>query len=78
MFPQSGKPVSFWFRNIPSGTPFQAPANALDYSLQVAFGIKNFQDQKAAAAAPAGSARKMRLEATAHDPLSPRDGATSH
>jgi hypothetical protein len=78
MFPQPGKPVSYWFRNIPSGTPFQPPANPLDYSLQVAFGIKNFNDQKAAAAAPAGSARKVRLEATASDPLSPRDGATSH
>jgi len=78
MFPQKGKPVSFWFRNIPSGTPFQAPAKALDYSLQVAFGIKNFQDQKATDAAPEGSALEMRLEASAKDSLSPRDGATSH
>ncbi|HEX6374771.1 MAG TPA: hypothetical protein VFZ91_03520 [Allosphingosinicella sp.] len=78
MFPTPPKPTSWWFRNIPSGQPFQPPANSLDYSLQVAFGIQNFNEAKATQAAPAGSAKKKRLQAAASDPLPPRDGATSH
>lgn len=31
-----------WFRNIPSGTPFEAGATSLDYSLQLAAGLRNF------------------------------------
>lgn len=78
MFPPDGAPVARWFRNIPSGQPFSAPANSLDYSLQVAYGIQNFKDQKATIAAPDGSAKEKALLATAADPLPPRDGATSH
>ena len=33
----------YWFRNLPSGTPFDAGRTSLDYSLQLAFGIANFQ-----------------------------------
>lgn len=31
-----------WFRNLPSGTPFDAGGTSLDYSLQLATGIRNF------------------------------------
>ena len=78
MFPPDGEPVARWFRNIPSGQPFSAPANPLDYSLQVAYGIQNFKDQMATIAAPDGSAKEKKLLSTAADPLPPRDGATSH
>jgi len=78
MFPEPPQPVSHWFRNIPAGQAFTPPANPLDYSLQVAFGIKNFQDWKAAQTAPEGSTKAKRLEAAASDALPPRDGATSH
>ena len=37
------KDIANWFRNVPAGTPFDAKATALDYSLQLAFGIANFQ-----------------------------------
>jgi len=67
-----------WFRNIPSGQAFTPPAQPLDYSLQVSGGIRNFQDQKKMAAAPAGSAQKIKLQAEFTDAVSPRDGAQTH
>jgi hypothetical protein len=33
-----------WFRNIKSGKPFNPGGQSLDYSLQLAVGLKNFQD----------------------------------
>jgi hypothetical protein len=44
----------------------------------VSGGIRNFQDQKKLAAAPAGSAQKMKLQAEFTDAISPRDGAQTH
>jgi hypothetical protein len=32
-----------WFRNIKSGQPFETGARSLDYSLQLALGIENFE-----------------------------------
>ena len=66
------------FTTLPAGGVFQPPAVSLDYSLQVAIGIENFNQARALAAAPANSAAKARLQAQATDPLPPRDGATSH
>ncbi|HET9638006.1 MAG TPA: hypothetical protein VFP12_02250 [Allosphingosinicella sp.] len=78
MFPPQGADVAHWFRNIKSGQLFTPPGQSLDYSLQVAFGIQNFDEQTATLAAPAGSSKRKRLQAAAADPLPPRDGATSH
>jgi hypothetical protein len=35
-----------WFRNLPPGTPFDAGQTSLDYSLQLAVGIRNFFDAR--------------------------------
>jgi hypothetical protein len=80
MIPPNSNPATLarWFRNIPSGQPFTPPAQALDYSLQVSLGIKNFLEQKKLKAAPAGSAQQKRLKAIFSDGQSPRDGASTH
>jgi len=42
MVPGKGDDVARWFRNIPSGTPFDAGRKPLDYSLQLEVGLVNF------------------------------------
>jgi len=73
-----GQPVSRWFQNIPSGTPFDAGRQSLDYSLQLAVGLQNFQTaHQIAVAKPAAKAALLKHQAQV-EARPPRDGGASH
>ena len=50
-----------WFRNIPSGTPFDPGFHSTDYSLQLSVGIANFLEQLKIAKLPAGPLRDKEI-----------------
>jgi hypothetical protein len=56
LVPPTPADAPYWFRNVPSGTPFDEGRTSLDYSLQLAMGLNNYQQATAEAAAPPGSA----------------------
>jgi hypothetical protein len=43
-FPEGSTEWMSWFRNIPAGQPFTAGNAALDYSLQITFGLQSLAD----------------------------------
>jgi hypothetical protein len=49
MVPPTGTDPSSWFRNVPSGVPFDSGRQSTDYSLQLSVGIANFLAQRAIA-----------------------------
>ena len=67
-----------WFKNIPSGTPFDAGRAPLDYSLQLAVSLDNYASaHKIAHATPA--AKKVLLKKQMLlDARPPRDGGPTH
>ena len=78
MIPPSTNPGR-WFQNIPSGQPFDAGRIPLDYSLQLALGIKNFKTAQMVAAQPTSAARRQMSKAVAEaGARSPRDGGPVH
>jgi hypothetical protein len=67
-----------WFRNIPSGAPFDAGRQPLDYSLQISLGLSNFlKQQQLNRATPATRARLMQ-QLIHEDQRPPRDGGPTH
>ena len=75
MIPPNGPAGAPWFRNIPSGTPFDAGRQSMDYSLQLAVGLTNFKTTGAIHAAPnhaALTALMKRVDAASARPA--RDG----
>ena len=74
MIAPPGVNPALWFRNIPSGTPFNKGAQSLDYSLQLAVGLANFYaaHKVAQAATPGTKALVKRTLFRALRP--PRDG----
>jgi hypothetical protein len=86
MIPPSATPgrpppdVSPWFQNVPSGVPFEKGHISTDYSLQIAFGIKNFEkyhpsSPSSASRGSVGTAPRAHLGTleTTSRPFSPRD-----
>jgi hypothetical protein len=65
--------VSPWFQNIPSGVPFEKGHISTDYSLQVAFGIRNFNQNHPSAAAENGVSAQNALSPKLTGNFSPRD-----
>lgn len=74
----TGPDPNRWFRNLASGTPFDAGRQSLDYSLQLAVGLNNFQTQQSLnQAAPA--VRRQLIQQMNHASQSPpRDGGLHH
>jgi hypothetical protein len=60
--PATPADIDEWFRNIKSGQPFTLGKPALDYSMQLAFGIAGFEAQKAIKNQP-DPAQSARLKA---------------
>jgi hypothetical protein len=76
MIPPRGTNPAPWFRNILAGQPFDAGRLGLDYSLQLAVGISNFNARAAVIKASSPQARGAlirRLQMIEGKP--PRDGA---
>jgi hypothetical protein len=80
MVPPAGQNPTPWFRNIPSGTPFDAGRHALDYSLQLSVGISNFNARQALMKASTQDTR-MKLKRALllrGSQRPPRDGGVTH
>jgi len=80
MVPPTGGDPSAWFRNIPSGTPFDAGGQSLDYSLQLSVGISNFRARMALMHANSLDQRnnmlkELRMRGSQRPP---RDGGNTH
>lgn len=72
--PTGGSPVR-WFRNIPSGTPFDEGSQPLDYSLQIMVGLRAFEQANAVAIAATDEERSLLIERAASADSAPaRDG----
>lgn len=80
MVPPNGADPAPWFRNVPSGTPFDAGRQSLDYSLQLSVGISNFQARQALINAPDAARRKtlIRTLQMRGSQRPPRDGGNTH
>lgn len=79
MVPPNGADPAPWFRNIPSGASFDPGRQSLDYSLQIAVGLSNFQAAQALKHAPSPAAfRTMASEIRQTDTRPPRDGGPLH
>ena len=80
MVPPSGANPAPWFRNIKSGTPFDAGRQSTDYSLQLAVGIANFTANHGASSAMATPEQRLKqlLSIEAFDELPPRAGGAIH
>lgn len=75
--PQGGNPA-LWFRNIPSGQPFDAGGISLDYSLQLSVGINNFK-ASASMLKPQSKSQLLNLRREMYrDSRPPRDGGSFH
>lgn len=75
MVPPAGVDPSPWFRNIPSGTSFDPGRQSLDYSLQIAVGLGNFNAAQKLARAPNPTTRSNLLKAIIRSDATPaRDG----
>ncbi|MES2058070.1 MAG: hypothetical protein V4564_19190 [Pseudomonadota bacterium] len=73
----TGTNTAPWFRNIPSGTAFDAGRTSLDYSLQLSVGLGAFLDAQKVKNTRSPTARRLlvkRLEA--EDARPARDGGT--
>jgi hypothetical protein len=80
MVPPSGANPAPWFRNIKSGTPFDAGRQSTDYSLQLAVGIANFTANHGASSAMATPEQRLKQlrNIEALDELPPRAGGAIH
>jgi hypothetical protein len=80
MVPPSGANPAPWFRNIKSGTPFDAGRQSTDYSLQLAVGIANFTANHGASSAMATPEQRLKQlrSIEAFDELPPRAGGAIH
>lgn len=79
MVPGTGAPPAPWFRNIPSGTPFDPGRQSLDYSLQLSVGLNNFQTARTLARATNLKTRhNLLLHMRQLDDRPPRDGGPIH
>ena len=80
MVPPNGTDPAPWFRNIASGTPFDAGRQSLDYSLQLSVGIKNFEQRTALLRAPNLDVRRRMIRALQiqGSQRPPRDGGSTH
>jgi hypothetical protein len=76
MIPNSSDPavVAKWFRNIPSGTPFDPEFLSTDYSLQISGGLANFRAQTNLAAAKGSEKTKLLKELIQEEQRPPREG----
>src|SRR3984893_8401109 len=79
MVPPSGANQP-WFRNIKSGTPFDAGRQSTDYSLQLSVGIANFTANHGASSAMATPEQRLKQlrNIEALDELPPRAGGAIH
>jgi len=78
MVPSGGDP-SAWFRNIPSGQPFDAGRQSLDYSLQISVGLNNFAARSALLRERDPAKRALILRNIEQlDAVPPRDGGPIH
>jgi len=80
MVPGSGANPAPWFRNIKSGTPFDAGRQSTDYSLQLSVGIANFTANHGASSAMATPEQRLKQfrDIEALDELPPRAGGAIH
>ena len=78
MIPPQGTNPSAWFRNIPSGQPFDPGRLALDYSLQLSVGITNFMAEVAVAKARTPQEAFNIRKEIERNFLPPRDGGPHH
>jgi hypothetical protein len=80
MVPPSGANPAPWFRNIKSGTPFDAGRQSTDYSLQLSVGIANFTTNHGASSAMATPEQRLNQlrNIEALDELPPRAGGAIH
>ena len=80
MVPPSGANPAPWFRNIKSGTPFDAGRQSTDYSLQLSVGIANFTANHGASSAMAMPEQRLKQlrNIEALDELPPRAGGAIH
>lgn len=70
-----GGNVAPWFTNIPSGTPFDAGRQSLDYSLQLSVGLANYNSSIAVLNAPSADLRKaLTTQLESSDATPQRDG----
>ncbi|MBU1376110.1 MAG: hypothetical protein KKE02_24215 [Alphaproteobacteria bacterium] len=68
-----------WFQNVPSGTPFDPGRQSMDYSLQLAVGLADFQQAQKIKSAPTPTLRaKFLQERIMQDSRPPRDGGPLH
>ena len=79
MLPVAGADPRLWFRNIKSGTPFDATGISLDYSLALSTGIDNFNKARSLSTPQArGSALRIYNQSKLADPRTPREGGPNH
>jgi hypothetical protein len=66
-----------WFRNVPSGTPFDEGFISTDYSLQISVGIANFDAQQSLIHAATRAQKQIELDRKNKlERLSPREGGS--
>jgi hypothetical protein len=63
-----------WFQNLPSGQPFTAGEQSLDYSMQMAFGLSSFFDAQQAASGATPAIRKAARQRLLKSAAPPRGG----
>ncbi|HEV2596451.1 MAG TPA: hypothetical protein VGU01_14765 [Sphingomicrobium sp.] len=73
-----GSDPNRWFRNIPAGTAFDAGRQSLDYSLQLAVGLSNFQRQQTLIHAPPALRQRLFQQIMRQSQTPPRDGGRNH
>jgi hypothetical protein len=79
MIPTKGADPARWFQNIPSGTPFDAGRQSLDYSLQMAVGLGNFHNANKVKTTKSPQAKKALLhQLLLREQRPPRDGGPTH
>ncbi len=78
MLPPTGSDPAHWFRNVPSGQPFDPGSVSTDYSLQLAVGIRNFGTQRALLRASPQQRAAMLKKIRLTDQRPPRDGGPLH
>ena len=74
----TGSDADRWFRNLPSGTPFDAGRQSFDYSLQLAVGLNNFQTQQSLNRAAPALRHQLFNQMKNIPQAPPRDGGLRH
>ncbi len=75
--PQGADPAP-WFRNIPSGVPFDAGRPSLDYSLQLSVGLTNFAAAVKVTQTKNPQEKAALMKFLLSDTTPPRDGGKHH